>query len=310
MSKITQALEKAARERLQHTQAHATTTAQAVSIHIEPASGPGDVGDIAVADRIEVDPHIVAATDAQSPISEQYRILRTNLQSMRMSSGSPVIVVTSAVHAEGKSVTAINLALTLARQEKLRVVLVDGDLRKSAVHRWLGLGERAEGLSTALARGGELNGSLVRLQHPPLAVLPAGPHPEDPAELLGSSSMKRVLAALKRQFDLIVIDAPPTMLVTDPAILASQADGTLLVVRAGKTQRKTVARAHALLTQMHAKVVGCVLTHVEYYLPGYYQHYYAYRYGEKKEATSDKGQATSSKQQGTSDKKQVSGLGG
>ena len=293
MSKITQALEKAARERLLHTQAHATTTAQAVLIPIEPVSRLGELGDIAVAGRIKVDPHIVAATDAQSPISEQYRILRTNLQSMRLAGGSPVIVVTSAVHGEGKSVTAVNLALTMARQEKLRVVLVDGDLRKSAVHRWLGLGEPAEGLSTALARGGELNGSLVRLQHPPLAVLPAGPHPEDPAELLGSSSMKRVLAALKRQFDLIIIDAPPTMLVTDPAILASQADGTLLVVRAGKTQRKTVARAHELLTRMNAKVVGCVLTHVEYYLPGYFRHYYAYRYGDKKEATSDKGQATS-----------------
>ena len=279
MSKITKALEKAARERLQRLQGRPTITAKAMEVPLVVSSL--SVGDIATAGRIQVDPHIVSATDPKSPIAEQYRILRTNLQSLRMRPGSKVLVVTSAVHGEGKSVTAINLALTLSRQENLKVVLVDADLRKGSIRKWLGLEDRSEGLSAVLARGGELNGSLMKLQAPPLTVLPAGAHPEAPAELLESSNMKRLLATLKTQFDVVVIDAPPVLPVADPGILAAQADGVLMVVRAGKTQRKTVSQAQALLVQMKANILGCILTHVEYYLPGYYRYYHYYRYGTK-----------------------------
>ncbi|PIQ84105.1 MAG: capsular biosynthesis protein [Candidatus Omnitrophica bacterium CG11_big_fil_rev_8_21_14_0_20_63_9] len=276
MSKITKALEKAARERLHKLQEHANVRSEAVEIPIET---PSRISEAMAAGRVHIDPHIVAATDSSSPIAEQYRILRTNLQSLRLRPGPKTIVVTSSVHSEGKSVTSINLALTLARQENLRVVLVDADLRKGSINKWMGLGERAEGLSTALLRGGELNGSLLKLKDPALAVLPCGDYPEHPAELLESSSMKKVLAGLREQFDVIVIDAPPVLPVADPGILAAQADGVLLVVRAGKTQRKTVLQAQSLLRQMKANVLGCVLTHVEYYLPGYYRYYHQYRYG-------------------------------
>ena len=286
MSKITKALEKAARERLQRRQEQVTVTAKAATIALAPFP---HLPEIATAGSIQVDPHIVSAVDPKSPIAEQYRILRTNLQSLRMRPGTRTIVVTSAVHGEGKSVTAINLALTLARQENLRVVLVDGDLRKGSIRTWLGLPETEEGLSTVLGRSGELNGSLLKLQDPPLAVLPSGPHPDDPSELLESSHMKRLLATLKTQFDVIVIDAPPVLPVADPGILAAQADGVLLVVRAGKTQRKTVTQAQALLAQMKATVLGCVLTHVEYYLPGYYRYYHEYRYGATKESNGKSG---------------------
>ena len=285
MSKITKALEKAARERLQQLQAKPTVTAKAATIALVPSNRI----EAALAGNIQVDPHIVSAVDPKSPIAEQYRILRTNLQSLRFRPGAKTLVVTSAVHGEGKSVTAINLALTLARQENLRVVLVDADLRKGSIRKWLGLPDREEGLSTALLQGGELNGSLVRLQDPPLAVLPAGPVADHPAELLESSSMKRLLATLKSQFDVVIVDAPPVLPVADPGILASQADGVLLVVRAGKTQRKTVSQAQALLAQMKATILGCVLTHVEYYLPGYYRYYHEYRYGTTKDGNGKKG---------------------
>lgn len=278
MSKITKALEKAARERLQRLQEQPTVKAKAVEI---PLASPLPIGEIAPVDRIQIDPHIISAADPKSPIAEQYRILRTNLQSLRMRPGAKVFVVTSAVHGEGKSVTAINLAMTLSRQENLRVVLVDADLRKGTVGKWLGLSlDRSEGLAGALQQGGELNGSLIRLQNPPLAILPAGEHPEQPAELLESSGMRRLLATLRTQFDVIIIDAPPILPVADPGILAAQSDGVLMVVRAGKTQRKTVAQAQALLKQMKANIIGCVLTHVEYYLPGYYRYYHYYRAGQ------------------------------
>ena len=286
MSKITKALEKAARERLQHLQEQPTTKAEAVEVPIvsvTPSRVGKRVGEIGLsaAETVQIDPHIVAATDPKSPISEQYRILRTNLQSLKFRPGPKVIAVTSAVHGEGKSVTSINLALTLARQENLKVVLVDADLRKGTIHKWLGMADRTKGLSTVLARGGEFDGDLVTLSEPNLAVLPAGGYPDNPAELLESSAMKRLLATLKTQYDVVVIDAPPVLPVSDPSILSSHADAVLLVVRAGKTQRKTVAQSYALLDQVKANVVGCVLTHVEYYLPGYYRYYHYYQYRSK-----------------------------
>jgi receptor protein-tyrosine kinase len=279
MSKITKALEKAARERLQRgggsgSEERVTVTAPPVTVPIVLRRGPSEVTE---AGRVHIDPHIITAADPSSPIAEQYRILRTNIQSMRAKVGSRVLMVTSAISSEGKSVTAINLALTLARQEHLNVVLVDGDLRRSTVHQWLGLGERATGVSTALARDGEPSGSLVRLQSPPLTVLPAGPAPGQPAELLQSPNMKRLLAALRAQFDVVVIDAPPVLPVADPGIIASQADGVLLVVRAGKTQRKTVVQAQELLRKMQANLIGCVLTHAHHYHPGYAKYYRYYQ---------------------------------
>ena len=283
MSKITKALEKAARERLQ-AQGELLVTAPAtpVTVPIAPATpfvGPR-IGQIASAGEIRVDPHIVSAKDSTSPIAEQYRILRTNLKSLHKRPGPQVILLTSAVNGEGKSVTSINLALTCARQENLRVVLVDADLRKSSIPRWLGLKDQKDrpfGFSTALQHGGELNGALLSLQSPKLTVLPAGPAVDHPAELLESVAMKRLLATLKTQFDLIIVDAPPVLPVTDPGILASQADGVLLVVRAGKTQRKTVMEAQEQLKKAKANLIGCVLTHVEYYLPGYHRYYHYYR---------------------------------
>lgn len=278
MSKITKALEKAARERLSRSHEQPTVTAHPTTIAIATSG----LEDIASAGSIQIDPHIVGATDPSSPIAEQYRILRTNLQSLRLKQGPKVIVITSAVHGEGKSVTSINLALTLARQQGLRVVLIDGDLRKGSIHKWLGLTESPEGLSSVLTRGGKLNGELVRLNDPPLAILPSGSIPDHPSELLEGSSMKQVMTALKSQFDFIIIDSPPILPVADPGILAACADGVLMVVRAGKTQRKTVTQAQNLLKQMKASMLGCVLTHVEYYLPGYYR-YYQYRYGAKEQ---------------------------
>ena len=283
MSKITRALEKAARERLQARQDAVTAPSAPVTVPIVTPVIPAApyleprIGAIAPAGAVEIDPHIVTANDSTSPIAEQYRILRTNLKSVYGRSGSKVILITSAVNGEGKSVTSINLALTFARQEHCRVVLVDADMRKSSVPRWLGLKDRHRGLSSVLQQGGELNGSLVSLQSPRLAILPAGPVADQPAELLESVAMKRLLATLKTQFDLVIIDAPPVLPVTDPGVLASQADGVLLVVRAGKTQRKTVLEAQEQLKKARANMLGCVLTHVEYYLPGYQRYYRYYR---------------------------------
>lgn len=287
MSKITRALEKAARERLRGDRDEVTVSVGAVTVPVVMSR----VGEIASAGEVHIDPHIVSVAEAMSPIAEQYRILRTNLLSNRLRGGPKVVVVTSAVNGEGKSVTAVNLALSLAQQDGLKVVLVDLDLRKSTVHRWLGLEEPPQGTSTVLSRDGVLNGALLQLQSPRLAVLPSGPTPEQPAELLGSTAMKRMVAALRNEFDVVIIDTPPVMMVADAGIIASQADGVLFVVRAGRTQRKTVRQTLAILTQMKATLFGCVLTHVEHYLPGYYGYYHYRRYHETSKETNGKSAA-------------------
>lgn len=275
MSKITQALEKAARERLEHQREQTTAPAVGVTIPVVPAAQPEQVTSVG---SLQIDPHIVSLTDARSPIAEQYRILKTNFQSSaRLGHGPKAIIVTSALHGEGKSVTAINLAMTLARQEQLRVVLVDADMRKSTICRWLGMSMPPAGLSSVLARGGALNGSLTQLQSPPVTILPAGPTPEDPVGLLESVGWKRLIATLKSQFDLILIDTPPVLAVADAGIIASQADGVLFVVRAGKTQRRAIQQAQTRLQQMKADVIGCVLTQLDYYASGYYRYYRHYK---------------------------------
>lgn len=272
MSKITKALEKAARERVRGSLDATTVVSKSATMTLE---APGGIGSVASAGAIQVDAHIVCASDSGSPIAEQYRALRTNLQSLISRGGPRVIGVTSAVHSEGKTVTAVNLAFTMARQDKSRVVLVDADLRRGSIHKWLGLQEHKHGLASALLQDGYLNGSLVKLQKTALTILPSGPNVDHPADLLASSAMRRVIATLKTRFDMIIIDMPPVLAVSDPGIIAAQTDGFLLVVRAGSTQRKMVEKTKDILTQAKAKLLGCVLTYAEYEAEQYYR-YQAY----------------------------------
>lgn len=278
MSKITQALEKAARERLTRLEEKPTAPSSPVAVSMTTQATAG-IADIPSVGQVKVDPHLVSITDTKSPIAEQYRMLKANFQSHRTRAHAKIIVVTSAMNEEGKSVTSLNLALTLARDEQLKVVLVDADMRKSSVNRWLGLDVSRQGLSTALQNGGQINGLLMKLQSPVLNILPAGPVPDNPAELLESGSMRRVLGSLKAQFDIVIIDAPPVLAVADPGIIAAQADGTVLVVRAGRTQRRVVLQAQTRLQQMKAEIIGCVLTYAED-IPGYSK-YYRYYHHEK-----------------------------
>lgn len=273
MSKITQALEKAARERLLRRKEHATAPDRTVTVQLTSSTS----AHAATVHEAQVDPHIITVTNTKSPITEQYRMLKANLQSLRGHGGeAKALAITSALHGEGKSVTTLNLALTLARDEELKVLLIDADMRKSTVNRWLGLEDAAEGLSTVLARGGLVDGSLFRLTQLGLTILPAGPVPEDPVALLESAALRKLLAGLRNQFDVILIDTPPVLSVADPVILASQVDGTIFVMRAGKTQRKTILHAVDKLQQMKAGIIGSILTHVAYYQPGYYHYYREY----------------------------------
>jgi capsular exopolysaccharide synthesis family protein len=198
-----------------------------------------------------------AIREHRSPRSEAYRSLRTNLQFVDVDQPVKVLTVTSSIAGEGKSLTACNLALTLADAGR-RVILVDGDLRCPRIGEYLGL-RRHTGLTSILAGAARLDQALVTSKNRLLSVLPAGPIPPNPSELLGSARMLELVELLKQDADIVVIDSPPLLPVTDAAILAHISDGALLIVQHGLTRRDQVGRAVEQLTAGDARLLGSIL---------------------------------------------------
>jgi non-specific protein-tyrosine kinase len=198
----------------------------------------------------------LVADDALSPAAEAYRALRTAVRFLEPDEPISTLVVTSASAGEGKTTTATNLAIALAQSGE-RVILVDADLRRARLADSLGL-VGGLGLSDLILRTASMDDVLLGWREL-LAVLPAGTVPPNPAELLGSQRMATVLAELAGRCDIVVIDTPPVLPVTDAVVLAAQADATLLVARYGKAQRSLVVEASKRLRGVGAYVVGSVL---------------------------------------------------
>lgn len=213
---------------------------------------------------VSVDPHAsrrpLVALDPGNAHAEAYRTVRTNLQFVDVDNPPRRIVVTSAVQGEGKSTTACNLAVTLAQGGR-RVCVVDADLRRPRVADILGV-EGAVGLSNVLAGQHTVGEVLMPWHDGLLTVLPAGTTPPNPSELLGSRHMSDLLSTLSAAFDVLVIDSPPVLPVSDAVILARATDGALLVVRHGSTSRDQVAASVAALQAVGAGLVGTVMTFV------------------------------------------------
>jgi capsular exopolysaccharide synthesis family protein len=193
-----------------------------------------------------------------SGFAEAFRKLRTNLQFLKVDNPPRVIVVTSSMPGEGKSTTAINIALALAESNN-SVALVDGDLRRPRLDKYLGL-VGTVGFSTVLAGSASLDGSLQKTAFQGVTVLASGAIPPNPSELLGSFAAKKVLDELRAHFDFVVIDSSPLLAVTDAAILAAGADGTLIVARYGETKREQLAHAVGSLRSVGAPLLGAVFT--------------------------------------------------
>jgi succinoglycan biosynthesis transport protein ExoP len=225
--------------------------------------------------KLEDGAELVVVTHAQSPISEAYRVLRTNLQFAEVGHPLHTLMVTSAGPGEGKSLTAANLAAALAQGGR-QVILVDGDLHRPRQHRVFGLRNNT-GVTTALITGvaGNLDHILQDTSVPGLRLLTSGPLPPNAAELLGSTRMRELLADLLTRADIVVIDSPPVTALSDAAVLSTQTDGVLLVVDAGKTRREMARRATEALERVHARVIGVLLNRMPSRGAGYY---YYYRY--------------------------------
>jgi capsular exopolysaccharide synthesis family protein len=205
---------------------------------------------------LELDSRLVAALAPTSLAAEQYRSLRTRIKRSEGNRSIRTMVVTSPSKGDGKSLTAANLALTMGQEFQQRILLVDADLRRPTINRLFGI-EEGPGLADVLMGGAELDQVLVPLAEYHLTVLPAGTLPSHPAELLGSSAMRRVLDTLRNRFDRILIDMPPVAPLADLHIVAPLVDGLLMIVRAGITPKPAIERALAGLDV--SKVLGLVL---------------------------------------------------
>lgn len=219
---------------------------------------------------------VISLKNPKSVVAEAFRTLRTNIQFSSLDNELKTIVVTSTQPGEGKSTVLVNLAVTMAQSGK-KVVLLDCDLRKPTIHRKLGVPNK-NGLTTLLSKEKSLQECLQLLNVPNLYIITSGPIPPNPAELLGSKRMKSLLQELKEHFDVILIDAPPVLAVTDSQILSTLTDGVLFVTSYGTTEKDAVVRAKELIEKVGGKILGVVLNKMPNDAKGSYTGYYYYSY--------------------------------
>jgi non-specific protein-tyrosine kinase len=201
--------------------------------------------------------NLITLTDPRSPASEAYRALRTNLSFYSLDEPVRTLVVTSPSPDDGKSLTAANLAVTMA-QGGMRTILVDCDLRRPSLHTFFDLNNEPGLTNLVLDETAEPPLRMTGVDN--LWLLPSGPKPPNPADLLGSKRMDQIVATLLNMADVVIFDAPPVLAVTDAAVLGSKLDGALLVVNSGKTRRDHAARAKEVLEKARARIIGATLT--------------------------------------------------
>jgi capsular exopolysaccharide synthesis family protein len=246
---------------------------------VEATLAAATLGAVARSKNGEASQGLITLEAPKSPISEAYRVLRTNVRFSNVDHPNQSLLVTSANPTEGKSTTVSNLGVVMA-QAGQRVILVDSDLRRPRLQRVFELDNR-QGLTDALVSDGmELNGFLQDTAVPNLRVMTSGPLPPNPSELLSSQRMHQLVDRLKAEADVVLFDSPPVMAVTDASILAKQVDGVLLVVDSGQTRRGMAEQAYRTLQQVGASVLGVILNKIALTRGGYYYYYYSGYYSD------------------------------
>jgi capsular exopolysaccharide synthesis family protein len=261
MGKITEALKKAAQERLER---------------IEKLDKKTQVKYEFIAKKTvdsKFDPRIVTFYDPKSPVTEQYRTLRTNIQAINSKTPIKALTITSSTHSEGKTITAINLAISMAHDlNKKQILLLDADMRRAGISKYLGFNAET-GLADLISDGASIDDALLQVGIDNLSILPVGKIPHNPAELLGSAKMASIISMLRSRYDFLIIDTPPVIPVTDAGVIGSQTDGVIMVIQANRTQKGVVRHSESLLKQAHAKLLGYILTNIQYHIPAYIYRY-------------------------------------
>lgn len=240
---------------------------------------------------------LTAFNDAKSPITEAYRTIRTNLSFSGVNKQLKIIEVTSAVPNEGKSTVMASLAIVMAQAGK-KILLVDCDFRNPTQHKLFGLPNK--GVSNCIATGGDFHEIIQHIDQDNIDILTSGPVAPNPSEILMSSRMQEFLDTVREEYDYVLIDTPPVILVTDSAVLSSKTDGVMLVVASGQDKPELVKAAKTRLEQAGANIIGCILNKVKVtggkygYGSNHYGYGYGYGYGyyygneEKKEKPEEK----------------------
>jgi capsular exopolysaccharide synthesis family protein len=255
LSRIQNILAKAERDGSVRRVRTMTDTAGASALAFDttpaPVSDPVPFGvpsasSIRTVSATEFDPSLMALLSPGAPVAEQYRALRTRIAQSDRGSAVDVVLVTSPGRGEGKSLTAANLALSTGQDFQTRICLIDADLRTPRLHKLFGVAD-TPGLSDVLSGSATLAEALIAFENPRMVLLPAGHPPSHPADLLGSTAMRRTIETLRTQFDRVIIDAAAVTPLADVGILAPQVDGVLLVVRAGVTTKPAIQEAVAAI---------------------------------------------------------------
>mgnify|MGYP001473398824 CR=1 FL=1 len=204
---------------------------------------------------------LISVVNPRSPVSETYRTLRTNIDFAAIDSALQIIMVTSAGPGEGKSTTIANLAVTYSQADR-KVVLIDADMRKPTAHKTFQISNRF-GLSSVISQQSTLQEVVQSTDIPNLDVITAGPIPPNPAEMLASKRMTDLMEELRTMYDIVLVDTPPLLAVTDAQIAATKSDGVVLVVDQGRVKRQFAQRAIQNLQNVNARILGVVLNNVK-----------------------------------------------
>ncbi len=225
---------------------------------------------------------LISLYDKESSTATEIRRIYTGLRSAADKEKLQSVLVTSATIGEGKSVTCSFLAMTAASLSKSKVALIDFDLRRPRIHDYFGIGT-CPGIGEVLTGKTNIKNVSRKTSFQDLTVITSGNVTGSPSDILDQADIPGLLQELVFYFDFIVIDSPPVIPVSDPLLIAGHADGVLLVVKAGSTQREVVNRAISLLSNSGIKPLGIVLNDYEDVLPYYYKdHYYGYKYWPQK----------------------------
>jgi len=268
----------------------AATAAYALEYLDDTIRNPQDVQNALALSILGTIPYIngakeqnVAILDGSQPLAgDAYRVLRTNLQFASVDHPLNRLLITSPTVGEGKSATTANLGVALA-QTGQKVIIVDADLHRPTMHRFFKL-QHTLGLTTAIVQNDpDMDTLLSGTEIPNLRVLTSGPTPPNPADLLSSQRMRELMDKMEEMADIILVDSPPAIVLSDAAILSTLTDGVLLVVKSGSTRREAALRSIDGLYQVNANVIGVVITHVPTSKRGYYAYHRKHNYYHRKD---------------------------
>ena len=215
---------------------------------------------------------LITGINPRSVVSEQFRTIRTNINFSLPDTELQTILFTSSSTGEGKSTTAANVAIVFAQEGK-KVLLIDADMRKPTMH-FTFQTTNSPGLSNILTKQWSLEDVRRKTEFTGLDLVTCGPLPPNPAELLSSKSMDALLKEGKKEYDIIILDAPPVLLVADSQILSNKCDGTILVVSSGKTEKRSIVKAKEALQTSKACIIGAVLNNFKLEKNHYYSQQY------------------------------------